>query len=196
MTSLTRRALIVALTIALGSSVHMHAADRLVPPAVPPELVVEEGFQLFFVAHAIGSQNYICAPAATGVDWLFIGPQATGFDADGKQVLTHFQSKNPLQGNAFHATWQHSRDTSRVWATRFRGSVDPAYVASDAIEWLLLEVSGDQVGPDGGDKLSVTRFIQRVNTAGGLKPPSTECTPQTLNTRKMVNYEADYYFYR
>src|SRR5215510_13439687 len=97
MTSFTRHALIVALTIALGASVH--AADRLVPPSVPSDLVVDETFQVFFVAHAIGTQNYICAPAATlsGVDWFFIGPQATGFDDDGKQVLTHFQSKNPLR---------------------------------------------------------------------------------------------------
>jgi hypothetical protein len=35
-----------------------------------------------------------------------------------------------------------------------------------------------------------------VNTVGGRKPPSAECTPATINTRRFVNYEADYYFYR
>src|SRR4030095_10588471 len=172
MTSTKRHALIVAMTVALSASVR--TADRIVPPAVPTGLEMEAGGDPFLVAHAVGPQNCICAPAntPTGVDWLFIGPQATAFDTDGKQVLTHFQSKNPLRGNAFHATWQHSRDSSAVWATRFRGSSDPAYVAPDAIEWLLLEVTGDQVGPGNGDKLVGTRYIQRVNTVGG-KPPAS-----------------------
>jgi hypothetical protein len=29
-----------------------------------------------------------------------------------------------------------------------------------------------------------------------VKPPANECTPATLNTRRLVPYEADYYFYR
>jgi Protein of unknown function (DUF3455) len=189
-------ALIVAVTVALGSAARAH--DDIVAPAVPEGLEVDGGFTPFFVAHAVGTQNFICATAATasGVDWVFIGPQATGFDASHEQVLSHFLSKNPDRAGTLHATWQHSRDTSAVWATRLRGSSDPAYVAPDAIEWLLLEVTGDQVGPASGDKLSSTRFIQRVHTAGGLKPPGAGCTPGTLNTRKFVDYEADYYFYR
>ena len=196
MTSTKTPALIVAMSIALGAPAQA-APDKLTPPAVPSGLEMEAGWDPFFVAHAVGTQNYICAPANTpsGVDWLFIGPQATAYADDGGQVLTHFQSKNPERANAFHATWQHSRDTSAVWATKFRGSSDPAYVAPDAIEWLLLEVTGDQVGPGNGDKLVGTRYIQRVNTVGG-KPPASGCTPQTVNTRKMVDYEADYYFYR
>ena len=197
MTSTKIQALIVAMSIALSAPAQA-APDKLTPPAVPSGLEMEAGWNPFFVAHAVGTQNYICAPAntPTGVDWLFIGPQATAVDEYGGQVLTHFQSKNPERNNAFHATWQHSRDTSAVWATKWRGSSDSAYVAPDAIEWLLLEVTGDQVGPANGDKLAGTKYIQRVNTVGGLKPPAGECTPQTVNTRKMVDYEADYYFYR
>jgi hypothetical protein len=155
-------------------------------------------FKPFFAGHAVGTQNFICAPAATasGVDWLFIGPQATVFDGDASQTVTHFQSKNPFQDGAIQATWQHSRDTSAVWAVKMFGSTDPNYVATGAIEWLLLDVTGAQVGPAGGDKLAKAAFIQRVNTVGGLKPPSSECTRATLNTRKLVYYEADYFFYR
>jgi hypothetical protein len=150
------------------------------------------------MGHAIGTQNYICAPAPTpsGMDWLPIGPQATIYDDDAGQMLTHFQSRNPFEANAIAVTWQHSKDTSMVWAKRLSGSLDPAFVAPGAVEWLLLEVSGAQFGPTGGDRLTRARFIHRVNTVGGVKPPSAECTPSTLNTRRLVTYQADYYFYR
>jgi hypothetical protein len=185
-------------TLASAASGEPRAAEQIVAPAVPDGLEVTGPFKPFLKAHAVGTQNYICAPAATasGLDWLFIGPQATLFDADIEQSLTHFQSKNPLKADAIQATWQHSRDSSAVWATKHSGSSDSLYVAPNAIEWLLLDVSGAELGPMGGDKLARTAQIQRVNTVGGVKPPTAECTPSTLNTRRLVAYEADYYFYR
>jgi hypothetical protein len=184
------------LTIALSGTAH--AAERIPRPGVPAIIEVSAEYKLFLVGHAVGTQNFICAPAATasGVDWLFIGPQATVFDAYARQILTHFQSKNPFQNDELHATWQHSGDTSAAWAKKRFGSSDPNFVSPDAIEWLLLDVTGAQVGPTGGVKLSATKLIQRVNTVGGLKPPSAECTTSTVNTRKLVPYEADYYFYQ
>ena len=188
-------AFVVVLTIALGGVAL--AADRIAPPAVPGELVVTDGSRPFMRGHAVGTQNYICAPAATpsGFDWLFIGPQATLFNDAGEQIVTHFQSMNPYKADVIQATWQHSRDTSAVWAKRYKGSIDPNYVSPDAIEWLLLEATGQQVGPTGGTRLAATTWIQRVNTVGGMKPASSDCTASTLNTRKLVPYEADYYFY-
>lgn len=188
---------VLVLAIAV-SGASPRGTGRVMPPSVPSNLEVPEGYRAFLVGHAIGTQNYICAPAptATGVDWLPIGPQATLFSRGFEQITVHFQSKNPYKGDALHATWQHSKDTSAVWATKLRGSTDPDYVAPDAIEWLLLEVTGTQFGPNGGGKLASTAFIQRVNTVGGMKPPAGECTPGTVNNRRLVNYEADYYFYR
>jgi hypothetical protein len=187
--------LVAIVAFGLGSAAH--AAGGLTPPSVPGDIEVPVGHKLILIGHAVGTQNYICAPAATstGVDWFFTGPQATLVDAYGQQIATHFLSSNPFQNNALHATWQHSRDTSIVWAKKLRGSIDPAYVAPGAIEWLLLEMTGAQVGPFGGEKLSPTTFIQRVNTVGGVKPPVSECTASTINARRFVPYEADYYFY-
>ena len=172
--------------------------EQLVAPAVPAGLEVPEPYQPYFRAHAIGTQNYICAPAATtsGFDWLFIGPQATLFDDGGDQRATHFQSLNVFQADAIQATWQDSRDSSVVWATKDSGSTDPLYVAPGAIEWLRLAVTGTAFGPQGGGRLARTGFIQRVNTAGGIKPPASQCTSATLNSRRLVPYQADYYFYR
>jgi Protein of unknown function (DUF3455) len=189
---------VLGVVIAVGGATHAAAVERIPRPAVPGNLEVSLDYKLFLKVHAVGTQNYICAPAATatGVDWLFIGPQATLFNDSLQQAGTHYQSRNPQRNNAIQATWQDSGDTSAVWATRRDGSLDANYVAPGAIEWLVLDVSGAQLGPTAGNKLSPALIIQRVNTQGGVKPPSTECTPATLNTRKLVPYEADYYFYK
>ena len=191
-------ALVGTFTIALAGT--PLAVERIPRPVVPTDIEVSADYKLFLVGHAVGTQNYICTPGATssGYDWFFVGPQATVFvsDTDHRQILTHYQSKNLLQGGALHATWQHSGDTSAVWAKKLAGSTDSNYVAPDAIEWLLLEVTGTEVGPTGGTKVSMTKRIQRVNTKGGLKPPAAACTASIVNSRRLVEYEADYYFYQ
>ncbi len=189
-------ALVLSLAITLPAAAA--AQDAITPPAVPDNIEAPAGLIPVLRGHAIGTQNYICAPAPTpsGFDWLFLGPQATVFDDAGEQILTHFFSMNPFQSDALQATWQHSRDSSAVWAVKRFGSLDPAYVAPGAIEWLLLEVTGGAVGPTGGDRLAGAKYIQRVNTAGGVKPSASDCRRSTVNTRRLVAYEADYYFYR
>jgi hypothetical protein len=189
-----RVALLVGLAIALTGPAY--AAGPIPPPAVPADIQVPEGFQPFLVAHAIGTQNFICVPAPTpsGVDWIFIGPQATGFNADFDQIITHAQSVNPVSGG-IEAVWQ-SKDTSAVWAVKDRESSDPNYVTPGAIPWLRLRVTGAQLGPLGGAKLTPAKYIQRVNTVAGAKPALSDCTPSAYYTRKLVYYEADYYFYR
>jgi hypothetical protein len=192
--SVKTMALIVGLTVGLCEAAP--AADRITPPAVPANMALSADYKPILVAHAIGTQNYICAPVDNELsyDWVFIGPQATGFGDQFEQVLTHFQSTNPYSSNLIQATWQHSHDSSVVWATRMAGSTDPNYVAPGAIEWLLLRVTGAQVGPSGGTKLATASYVQRVNTIGGAKPPTNECT--IPNVRRLVYYEADYYFYQ
>jgi len=186
----------VALVITIAISRTAHASfDWVWRPHVPATIEAPAGHRPFYAGHAVGTQNYICTATPTGLKWLFIGPQATIFsNFFEQQLLTHFQSKNPYAADAIQATWQSSRDTSAVWATKLRGSVDPAFVDPTAIEWLLLEVTGTVEGPSGGDLLTRTSYIQRVNTVGG-KEPAAPCTDAVLNTRQLVAYEADYYFY-
>jgi hypothetical protein len=190
------KSILVAVVVAAAGGA-VQAAERVPRPDVPTNIAVGTEFKLFARGHAIGTQNFICAPTAggSGVEWRFIGPQATLFE-NGVQTATHFHSMNPSRNNEIQATWQDSGDTSAVWATRFDGSLDSAYVAPGAIEWLLLEVSGQVAGPTGGTKLSKARWIQRINTSGGAKPSAGLCTAATLNTRVFVPYEADYYFYQ
>jgi hypothetical protein len=200
----TPRGLLIACATALAvaftaSLPRLSQADRITPPSVPTDLQVPAGNKVFLVAHAVGTQQYLCR--FTG--WDLFGPQATLFDDDDKQVITHFlspnpveSSPNPVESGLARPTWQHSKDTSTVWAKKNAESSDPDFVVPGAIPWLRLEVVGTQDGPTGGDKLSATTFIQRLNTSGG-GAPSTGCTlPTDVGNRVLVDYETDYFFYR
>lgn len=180
-------ACILALVLSLAVSQPVRA-DRGTPPDVPASIQVPAGNVLFRVAHAVGTQNYVCL--STGWASRAYGPQATLFNEENEQVLTHFLSPNPAEANAPRATWQDSRDTSTVWASPIDGA---AYTPdATAIAWLLLKVVGYAKGPTGGDRMIVTTYIQRLNTTGGLVP-TRPCNP---GDKELVPYTADYYFYK
>jgi hypothetical protein len=172
------------------------SGDDPVPPQVPTNLVVDAPHTPYLIGHAYGTQNYSCLPSATGYAWILYGPQATLFNDDDDQVMTHFLSPNPDENGTPRATWLHSRDTSAVWAMAVQISTDSAFVAPGAIPWLKLQVVGDEEGPDGGAKLTRTTFIQRVNTQGGVAP-ATGCGAATdVGKKALVPYTTDYVFFR
>ncbi len=191
---------LTALAAAVVAMLPMAAhAFPIVPPPVPPILEVEAGQKPYLMTHAVGTQNYVCARSATDpntIVWTLFGPQATLFADRGRQLMTHFLSPNPDEANVARATWQHSDDSSAVWAVRVEGSTDPEYVDPNAIPWLLLRVVGNEPGPSGGRKLTETAFIHRVNTVAG-KAPGTGCsTVDDLGKTVLIPYETDYIFYR
>jgi len=190
------RAIVLASLLAVP---HVASAERpaaIAPPSVPPEIRLSpDDFTPFLKAHAVGTQGYVCVAVGSIYSWSPFGPQATLFDDNGQQILTHFLSPAPYSLIP-SPTWQHSKDSSAVWGQVIAPSTDAAYVAPGAIPWLVLEavVVGD--GPTGGDKLLPTRRIQRVNTVDGAAP-STGCSqPGNIGKRALVPYEADYYFYK
>jgi Protein of unknown function (DUF3455) len=171
----------------------LHA--RAAVPAVPAELEVPAGHTLFLRGRAIGTQNYICLPTDSGFGWVLFGPQATLFIFR-RQIITHFLSPNPDEEDLPRATWQHSRDTSRIWGNAVASSSDPDFVRPDAIPWLLLEVVGADPGPAGGTRLTETAYIQRIRTSGGLAP-ATGCDDEAnVGARAFVPYRAVYLFYK
>jgi hypothetical protein len=185
-------ALAMAFTLSLPHAAH---AQSVTPPAVPPGLEVDPPNQAFLVGHATGTQNYECQPVSPlgRVDWVLFTPQATLFDDQAGQLITHFFSPNPDEPlRVVRATWQDSRDTSAVWA---RG-VASATVNPNAITWVKLEVVGKEDGPTGGAALSGTTFIQRVNTDGGLAPTTGCEVLSDVGKRAFMPYTADYFFYR
>lgn len=196
-----------ALVVAFAVSMPAHAGKVATPSVPDPRLQVEDGSHAFLVGHAIGTQNYVCSPSATsttGVAYVLFTPEATLYNDDGDQLITHFFSpdQDPRDPNtnaavqadgAIRATWQHSRDGSTVWAKLHpNGSVA---VTQGAIAWLLLDKAGVLDGLTGGDILSKTTQIQRLNTTGGL-PPAQGCgSPADLGHTAFVDYTADYFFY-
>jgi hypothetical protein len=182
----------MAVTCALPHAAH---AQTVTPPVVPPGLEVEAPNEAFLLGHGVGTQNYVCQPAASlgRVAWTLFTPQATLFSDQHEQLTTHFFSPNPDEGGiVVRATWEDSRDTSIVWAR----AIASATVKSNAIPWLKLVVVGRQVGPTGGDTLSGTTFLQRVNTEGGLAPATGCHNPTDIGRKAFVPYTADYFFYR
>lgn len=171
-------------------------AHDFTPPPVPTDLDVPEGHRPFLLGHASGTQNYLCLPSSSGIAWTLFGPQATLFNDDETQIITHFLSPSPDEDGTARPTWQHSRDTSTVWAMVIMSSTDPNFVKPDAIPWLLLEVVEADFGPTGGHRLTETTYIQRVHTSGGIEP-ATGCADATnIGNTALVPYKTDYIFYK
>ena len=184
--------LAAAFTLALPRPAH---ARRVTPPRVPASIQAPAGSRAFLEGHAAGTQNYVCLPSSSGFIWTFFGPQATLFNDDYDQVISHFLSPNPFEGGTPRATWQSSRDTSTVWAVSNVSSADPKFVAPGAIPWLLLQVMTLN-GPTGGHQLAATIAIQRVNTSGGTAPATGCSLPADVGKKALVPYTADYFFYK
>ena len=203
---ITRRILLVAwiTALALGFMVSLLQpahAQTITPPPVPDGIGVKAGNEVFLLGRAVGTQNYVCSPCdpakpncPLGVAFTLFTSQATLFNDHEEQLTTHFFSPNPVEHGIIRATWQDSRDTSTVWASM----VKSATVRTDSIAWLLLNVkdTGTQAGPTGGDRLTKTTFIQRLNTFRGLAPSTGCLSSLDLGHQEFVPYKADYFFYK
>jgi hypothetical protein len=202
----TRRTLPIACAIALAVASTVSLAEphhgQIAPPSAPFDIQAPPGNEVFLVGHGVGTQNYVCLPSATspsGFAFTLFTPEATLFNGF-KQVTTHFFSPNnnpdePSDKGIIRVTWQHSRDSSTVWAKLFKPpSFDANFVEPGAVPWLLLQRVGAQEGPGGGDTLTATSFIQRVHTHGGSAPAGCAALADVGKTVD-VPYTADYFFY-
>jgi hypothetical protein len=120
---------------------------------------------------------------------VLFGPQATLFGHDCHQVVTHFASPSQPAGDPTNplATWE-GNDNSTVWATKEKSMDSPI----GAIPWLLLKVVATQQGRAGGQRLTKTTYVQRVNTTGGVKPAAKCASSIDAGNKNFVPYTADY----
>ena len=171
--------LLLALAVALTSNAH--AQNQV--PEVPVTLQVPAGSKLSCHAYAVGVQIYTAAPSPsdpTKLVWLFTGPEALLFDADGGYIGIHYAYAGPTR-----PAWQ-SESGSLVVAAR---NVPPVVVDPTAIPWLRL----DAVHAEGPGVFKRTEYILRVNTTGGLAPVAL---PTQAGEEVRIPYTADYFFFR
>jgi len=199
----------LAMAFAVSSPAH---AGKVTPPPVPDNLKVLDGTHPFLVGHAIGTQNYVCAPSTTttsGVAYVLFTPEATLFNNDGDQLITHFFSPNPdpsdpnksaavVADGAIRATWVSSRDGSSVWAKVHtdKDGVGATFTPDKtAVPWVLLDKVGVEDGLTGGNILSKTTQVQRLSTTGGNAPDHGCDSLADVGHTAFSNYTADYFFY-
>ncbi len=202
--NLARQIRLIACTGVLGTTFvvalpHVGHAQDVTPPSVPGTLQVPDGNEAFLIAHAFGSQDYVCAASGSGVAFVLTTPEAVLFDNPARRVINHFFSPNPVEGGTIRATWQSTRNSSVFWGKLVHSATfatDPDFVAQDAIAWLLLSQAGVLEGSGNGDNLAAATFVQRVNTVGGLAPSIGCNSPADIGKTAFSPYEADYVFYK
>lgn len=178
--ALAKSAIVAALALPALLPEVAHAKKAPPPSGLPAAIQVPAGNVLFLQGHATGTQNYTCRASSSGYAWTLVAPSATLVDDKGKRIITHFAGP----------TWR-ARDGSTVVGAR----VDGVTVSASAIPWLLLRATTTTRGPDGGDRLTPTTYIKRVNTTGELAPASG-CDATTVGAAANVPYTSDYYFYK
>jgi hypothetical protein len=134
---------------------------------------------VFLVGHATGKQIYTCDSKTS--KWT-VAPEADLFDESGKLVVKH--SAGP--------TWESTVDRSAVTGAVANNGTARVTVDPTAIPWLLLDAAVKSGAPVG--LLINTKYIQRVNTTGGLGPTGA-CDPVDTAPRP-VPYTANYRFWK
>lgn len=159
----------------LAAAAYAAAAER---PDVPDAIKVPAAEQVVLVAHAGGSQIYVCGRGDDGKpQWTLKAPEAQLRDAKGALIGHH--SAGP--------TWKHLDGSSVTGKLTAKApSPDP-----NAIPWLLVTVTSH----DGNGILTRVTSIQRIHTRGGVAPPVQKCDPSKPGTETWIPYSADYYFY-
>jgi hypothetical protein len=174
------RAIVLAVLVMQVLSLPMPvAASAGKPPTVPEVIAVPAGSVLLFRSHAKGVQIYECQNR----QWAFHAPRAVLFNPrTHRPTATHYGGID--RGLPLGPWWDSLRDSSRIRAGNAISAPSPN---ANSIPLLRLEVLERQ----GTGMFSPVRYIQRLNTTGGVGPTGA-C--QTGAQRQVV-YTADYYFY-
>jgi len=165
-----------AFMIALAVSASALGACAMAPAAPASSSIDPPQGERVMTLTASGVQIYSCEfDSQQRLGWVFKSPQATLFDASGHAAVRH--SAGP--------SWEAedgSRIVGRVLAQR------PSDIRA-SVPQLLLETHSTA----GSGVLSAVRYVQRVQTVGGVMP-TAPCTAQ--GELGSSPYLANYVFYR
>ena len=154
------------------------SAQGAVRPEVPDKINAPEGEQVVLIAHASGSQIYVCQQGTDGkFAWTLKAPEAELRDDQGRTIGRHYAGP----------AWK-LKDGSEITGKAVARVDSPA---SDSIPWLLVTATRHS----GNGMLSRVTTIQRIHTKDGQPPASAECNASKQNVEAKSSYTADYYFY-
>lgn len=143
--------------------------------APPPELQPADGGRVIATLRATGVQVYQCKRDQGGrLAWTFRAPEANLYDAYGQPAGKHYAGP----------TWE-ATDGSKVTGKVLRQAANAR--ESDSIPLLLLQATST----GGPGLLSTARYVQRLNTQGGVALPQA-CNQEGIENR--MPYRADYVF--
>jgi hypothetical protein len=162
--SLSRSLAVLVPVLLSGPSLAETIPAKLVPPA---DAVKIDSFS------GKGVQIYSCTVLGTATQWTLKAPEAQLTDGSGVFFAKHYAGP----------TWE-AADGSKAVGKLLETVPAPQ---TGAIPWLLLSATSSGAGA-----LSGTRFVQRINTAGGGL--SGACPKPGAEER--VPYSAEYVFYR
>ena len=146
--------------------------------ALPEAVRVPAGQTMRMVATGVGEITYECrekAAAAGQYEWAFVGPVATLYSADKRNVGKYYAGP----------TWEAS-DGSKITGKQL--AISPASPGSIPLQLVKTDPAM------GNGAMAGVTYIQRLNTRGGVAP-SMACDATSKGRRQQVAYEADYVFY-
>ena len=147
-------------------------------PDVPDKIKAPAGEEVVVLAHASGSQIYVCQAGTDGkLAWALKAPDAELHDQQGAVIGRHYAGP----------TWKDN-DGSEVTGKAVARIDSPD---SDSIPWLLVTATGHS----GEGVFSRVTSIQRLHTHGGQPPAAAACDASKQSVEVKSSYTADYYFY-
>ena len=148
-------------------------------PEAPAAVSVPAGNKVAMMAVGAGDLTYECRVKASmpgAFEWVFAGPNALLLDKNKATVGKYYAGP----------TWE-SNDGSKVTGKQL--AVAPG--AAGAIPLQLVQASPAM----GSGAMTGVTYIQRLNTVGGVAP-ADGCDQAGVGSKKLVKYQADYYFYK
>lgn len=165
---------------ACASGMGAPAQQAFSQSALPAPVQVPAGHRVAMETVGVGQITYECRAKqdmAGQFEWVFAGPDARLLDRGGRQVGRYYGPP---------ATWE-SMDGSKLTATQL--AVAPA--GSGNIPLQLVQANPAM----GMGAMQGVTYIQRVATQGGVAP-ATACGASNVGSRQIVNYQADYIFWK
>ncbi len=184
--SLFRASLIIVATsgIAACSSMTpmktMSASEMFSQANLPASVQVPAGNKVALETVGVGNITYQCnakKDMADQFEWVFAGPDAALQDRSGKAIGKYYGPP---------ATWE-SNDGSKL--TGAQVAVSPSSAGNIPLQ--LVKANAAM----GSGAMSGVTYIQRVATKGGVAP-AAPCNASVVGSKQIVNYQADYIFYK